>query len=379
MKGLTIGYTANIKDPISTYDRSYDEWETLENVTNVVKALEFTGNRVIVINADKNAFYELDKYKNEIDIVFNNAEGLPEVESRESTMPTILELLRIPYTGSNPQALANALDKVTTREILTNYGINNLPFQRFESYAQKLKDDLRFPLIVKPASEGSSIGLSQHSIVENGRDLYRAVKKILDTYGRSVIAEEYIDGREYTIGLIGNLVLPPLSFNSQEIPGNPKLRDYKVKHIDVGFCKVLTEFDEIYQSLAAQTIVAHHAIGCDDYNRIDYRVKDGKVYFIEMNPLPGLHPTESDLPLEARAAGIDYNTMISMMLYEAIKRNRENKNYSHIFLQEKTEMIENYVNSEMKKILDSRRVREFNILERIEGVNQSHKLIYANQ
>lgn len=370
-KGLTIGFTANVMKKEYINDPKYIEWDSEVTINAVINALESTGNRVILLEADESIYHKLEKYKSEIDIVFNIAEGLPEVESRESMVPSMLEFLCIPHTGSDSQSLANALDKVTTREILENYGVNNPPFQRFEKYADRLKKGLSFPLVVKPAAEGTSSGLDQKSVVENELQLYRAVKKIINTYSEPAIAEEYLDGREYTVGMIGNLVLPPLYFDLHEMSSKPKVRDLHIKDIDPNYCKVLNCFDSLYKKLVTQTIVAHHALGCYDYNRMDFRErkldngKSKRIYFLEMNPLPGLHPTESDLAIEAKHAGIDYNTMINMILIEAIERNQNNQMYKDRFPKPKIKNIASLVQSKKEELRVLGKISEYNIITEI--------------
>ena len=168
------------------------EYDSEETIEALVSALESWGHEVIPIEADE-AIAEKLKSAHP-DIVYNIAEGL-RGESRESHVPAICEMLGIPYTGSGPLTLAMCLDKARTKQILSYYRISTPAFQVFNSTKEKLNPDLRFPLIAKLVHEGSHMGLSKNSIVDDENSLMQQVKYLIETYHQPVLVEEFIMGR----------------------------------------------------------------------------------------------------------------------------------------------------------------------------------------
>jgi D-alanine-D-alanine ligase len=334
-KGLTIGYTCNVRPSNVDGDPRFGEWESSETIDAVTRAFEKTGNQVILIDADPDAYHKLMRLKPELDIVFNNAEGLNEVQIREAIVPTFCEFLGIPYSGSGPQTLINALDKPTTKEILNNYGIPTPPFQTMESYTDRLEKHLDFPLMVKPTSEGTSIGISQKSRVKNADELEVQVRKIIKEYRQPALVEEFIHGDEYTVGIIGKYIFPILKVPFQDIPGKPLVRDPQVKNIENPFIQLMSYNERGYRFLAKATAIAFDALACNDYCRMDWREKDGIFYFLEMNPLPGIHPKEADLTNMAVNAGITHHEMMNLILFEALKRNRRDRRFSDRFTEDR--------------------------------------------
>lgn len=317
MAGLTIGYTCNVRPKETFANTDYGEWEHPDTIEAVVRAFETSGNRVIILDADEYIYLKLAKHSREIDIIFNNAEGFREKQLREARVPFFCEDLKIPYSGSGPQTLINSMDKPTTEEILMNYGIATPLFEVMDSYASRLENDLKFPLMVKPVSEGTSIGISQKSKVHSDGELTKAVRRIIRSYRQPALVEEFVAGTEYTVGIIGNKIMPILKVPFEDIPGKPDIRDPHVKDIENPFMAVMPFTEDGYLSLAMMTAIAFEALECDDYCRMDFRKgKDGKFYFLEMNPLPGIHPTEADLTTVSLSAGITYAEMINWIMWE---------------------------------------------------------------
>lgn len=351
--GLTIGYTCNVRPAELDADPRYGEWEGSETINSVINSFEKTGNRVILLDADKDIYHKLLRHTREIDIVFNNAEGFKEVGIREAAVPFFCDYLNVPYSGSGPQTLMSALDKPTTKEILRNYGIVTPLFQRMDSYTDRLEKGLSFPLMVKPASEGTSIGITQESRVDTNKGLARAVKRIITEYSQPALVEEFVEGDEYTVGITGKYVWPILKLSHDSLPEKQSIRDPHVKEIEIPFVKVMSYGEKGYRNLARQTAIAFEALSCNDYCRMDFRKgkgEDGEFYFLEMNPLPGINPTTSDLPIMVRHTGLTYEEMINMILWEAIKRNRENKDYAGIFTEDKIAGVRDLTKSAKAKL-----------------------------
>jgi D-alanine-D-alanine ligase len=269
------------------------------------------------------------------DIVFNFAEGLVGV-NRESHIPALLEMLQIPYSGSDALTLGICLDKSRAKEILTYHKIPNAKFL----VANQLEDiaDTRFdfPLIVKPISEGSSKGIFSSSFVKNTQELEDEVRRILFTYNQPALIEEFLSGREFTVAVIGNgdetEVLPIIEIRYEDFPEDVVplysyeakwILDTKENNFDVFECpaKIDSKLEDKIKDTVLRT---YNVLRCKDWSRIDVRLdKNGIPNIIEINPLPGIMPDpneNSSFPKAARAAGMNYNQMIQRVLYSASKR-----------------------------------------------------------
>jgi len=322
MYRLRIGYTCNIRDKCHAADEQYNEWEPPETVEAVTRALLDAGCEVSIIEVGPDIFHVLERRRSELDLVFNNAEGLEEGELREAIVPFYCEQLGIPHTGSSPKTFINTLDKATAKRLVAYDGVVTPRFQIMRGVGDLLAPGLGFPLMVKPDREGTSIGIRQTSKVHDLHELRAQVERILDTYHQPALVEEFIDGTEYTIGLVGSYVLPILAVDLTKIPGQPVVRDAHVKEIDTGFSETLS-FDaapDLYRRFAAAAVRAHAALEALDYNRMDFRARESRLYFLEANPVPGIDPATSDLPAMARRAGLSHGDLVAMILYQAARR-----------------------------------------------------------
>lgn len=318
--------------PVNTSADIYAEWDTFETIDAVRQALAELHN-VTMIEADENAYHKLQQLKP--DIVFNIAEGLNGV-SREAQIPAILELLQIPYTGSDPLTLGLCLDKARTKEILTYNGIPTPAFILISQLSELAGASIRFPSIVKPQHEGSSKGIYNASIVRNWDELVAQVKFVLDTYNQSALVEQFIDGREFTVALLGNgknlRVLPIVEIKFDSLPKNVNpIYSYEAKWIwdssesplDIFECPanispaLQTEIEDV-------CLKTFKVMRCRDWCRIDVRLDDeGKPNILELNPLPGILPKPEDnscFPKAARSAGINYKQLIQQVLLNAAQR-----------------------------------------------------------
>ncbi|MEM2914890.1 MAG: ATP-grasp domain-containing protein, partial [Candidatus Bathyarchaeia archaeon] len=303
-----------------------------ETVDAIAEALEIGGSHVIKIEADEEAYNKLRKSK--LDIVFNIAEGI-RGESRESHIPAILEMLGIPYTGSGPLTLAVALDKALTHQVLSVNGVPSPSFQVFTEADGKIDKDIMFPLVVKPLAEGSSKGIRNSSLVKDEQSLRKQAKWVIETYKQPAIAEEFLPGREFTVGLIGNgepQVLPIVEILLDKLPREASpLYSYEAKWVwdvpekplNIFHCpaKISNELENEIKNIA---IKAFKVLNCRDLCRMDIRLdKNNKPRVLEVNPLPGLIPdpdAHSCLPEAARAAGFTYEQLICTILWQALKR-----------------------------------------------------------
>jgi len=319
----------------ATRTDTYAEWDTQETIDAVRSALE-ERHRVTLIEANEEAYQRLREVQP--DIVFNIAEGFRGA-SREAQIPAMLEMLGIPYTGSDPITLGICLDKSRAKEILSHYRIPNSPFSVFSSLDEVANAQVSFPAIVKPLHEGSSKGIYNSSVVKNAQELRVEAEKILVEYGQPALAEKFLTGREFTVALLGNgtsvKVLPIVEILFDSLPKEMnRVYSYETKWIldqldnplDVHRCPAPLE-SGLQQKIESISLHAYRLLGCRDWCRIDVRLDEhGEPHIIELNPLPGILPNPDEhscYPQAARAAGISYNQMINAVLDAAILRNRQ--------------------------------------------------------
>jgi D-alanine-D-alanine ligase len=337
---LRIGLTYNLRKASASPPLTpelpedyYIEFDDETTVTAIADALRKKGgHEVIPIEADDMVFTRLKESK--LDAVFNIAEGEGN-DCREAHVPAMLERLGIPYTGSGPLTLAIALNKATTNDVLRFYGIDTPCYQIFHSADDKMLPHLDFPLIVKPLHEGSSKGIRDKSLVRSSEDLIRQVSWVIEKYRQPAIVEEFINGREFTIALLGNnppMVLPIVEVDFEQLPeGASRIYSYEAKWIwdtpekpiRMFACPAHLESD-IQTCISNTARSVFNALGCRDICRIDGRLDNrGQLHVLDVNPLPGMIPdplAHSCLPEAAMTAGYAYDELINAILYHALKR-----------------------------------------------------------
>lgn len=311
---------------------TFAEWDTWETINAVKEALEVYNN-VTLVEADHYAFEKLKEIKP--DIVFNIAEGFYGV-SREAQIPSMLDMLGIPYSGSDPLTLTTCLDKARTKEILSYYKISNAPFVIADQLIQLPNIKLKYPLMVKPVSEGSSKGIFSSSFVKNKKELTKEAERIILEYNQPALIEEFLPGREFTVGILGNgseaEALPVVEINYKDFPDDfIPIYSYEAKWIldtrenplDVFSCPAVLE-PSIEEKIKAAALKTYKVLRCRDWSRIDIRLdSNNEPNIIEVNPLPGILPDPQDnscFPKAALTAGLNYNDMINKVLYAAAKR-----------------------------------------------------------
>jgi len=336
---MRVGLTYNLKrgepeegqEPPSTILEAQAEWDDQDTVDAVVRAL---GERheVIPIDAAEDPFNALKNSRP--DIVFNIAEGASG-PCREGHIPSILEYLGIPYTASDPLTLNICLDKSRAKEILSYHG---LPTARFHVVADREAafNSLRFPLLVKPLFEGSSIGIRNDSIVHSRDELKERVGWVLGRFRQPALVEEFLTGREFTVAMLGNgdnvRVLPIVEIRFDSLPaGMNPIYSYEAKWIWDQSSNPLRIFDCPAQldagargEIEQLCLRAYRTMRCRDWCRIDVRMdSEGRPHILELNPLPGILPRPEDnscFPKAARAAGMTYNQLINAVLDIACRR-----------------------------------------------------------
>lgn len=324
---LRVGLTFNLKQAPSGQNGDAEaEFDSPETIAAIKDAIASYGHEVVELQATPELPSLLPAQN--LDLVFNIAEGI-EGRARESQVPALLELLGIPYTGSDPTALSLALDKGLAKRLVRQAGFHTPAGMVMNTGKERIAAELQFPVIAKPMHEGSSKGIFQANVAENEAELRELAREGLEKYRQPVLVESYLPGREFTVGLLGEKrprVLPPM-----EVVFADKTERYPVYSFahkfhgrDIRF-EVPAKIDHaLHKELERAARGVFIALGCRDVARIDFRLDtEGRVNFVECNPLPGLTPGFSDLCVIAEAAGIDYRGLVGEILAPAIRRYRE--------------------------------------------------------
>jgi D-alanine-D-alanine ligase len=327
---MKIGLAYDLKDEVASTPNlpedaleEYDSPETIEAITAVIESM---GHSAIKIGGGREFLANILQSK--VDFVFNISEGQGNYKSREAQVPSALEMLGVPYSGSDPQCLTICLDKPLTKTLAATAGVRTPRWHLVENYKQldNLTADVPLPAFVKPAYEGSSKGIRLGSRVETAEQASEIAAGLLEKYLQPVMIEEFIAGDEVTVGLLGNYppavlgimrVLPKQNnahfIYSLEVKREyEQLVDYECPaQLEASTLKEITDF----------SLTVFKLLGCRDFARIDFKLDpQGVPHFLEINPLAGLNPKSSDLPIMAYKLGCTYQSLITAILNTALQR-----------------------------------------------------------
>src|SRR5512138_1587059 len=341
-----VAVLANIKDdkmpkPDGVPPDAFADFDHIETITSIRTAIETDGHQTIFLQADADLPFALKEEKP--DICFNIAEGLGG-DAREAQIPALLEMLQIPYTGSRVLTNGISLDKTLTKRIWRDRRLPVAPFQEFLTGDEPLRGDLEFPLFVKPAREGTGMGVDTNAIVNNEKELRERADYIINTYNQPALVETFLPGREFTVGILGRADAKLYSRHPEwyEKDGfhrfpileldmtrsvTPMVYSQEAKSKEVGeegapgyFCPANIE-PELEKKLKYFALRAHMLLGALDVSRTDVRLDaQGNPRVMEINTLPGLTPDYSDLCLQSKAEGIRYEDLILEILYLGASR-----------------------------------------------------------
>lgn len=326
---MRIGLAYDLKTEVSgniTVDDALEEYDSPETVGIISDAIEARGHQVVWLGGGEQFLDSIRR--EEVDFVFNIAEGRGNYRSREAQVPSVLEMLDILYSGSDPQTLAVCLDKPLTKKLLTAEGIKTprwLIVDDKQSQGILSLEGFNFPVIIKPASEGSSKGIRQTSLAHSMHQAVNEIRRLLGIYRQPVMVEEFIGGDEVTVGIIDNK--PPKIVGVMRILPRSETRNF-IYSVEVKRdYEALVDYEcparlkpEVTSKIEEASLNAFTVLGCRDFARIDYRIgTDGTQYFIEINPLPGLG-TYSDLVIMAIKTGWTHQGLIGAVLDAALKR-----------------------------------------------------------
>ena len=332
------GETEQPEDSPPDFGAEFDREETLQAI---LQGIESGGHQSVFIPADNALPFALKEIQP--DICFNIAEGL-RGDGREAHVPALLEMYAIPYTASRVVANAISLDKTLTKRLWRDAGLPVVPFQEFASADERIRPSLHYPLFVKPSREGTGMGVGLEAVVKDEQELRQRVDWVIETYRQPALVENYLPGREFTVGILGCQDVavfterpqlynangfhrfPILEIESQQSI-TPGVYGYSAKSKDLteagapGYLCPAELDPQQEEKLHRLALRAHLAIGAKDVSRVDFRLDaKGTPYLLEINTLPGLNPAVSDLCIMARAEGLPYNQLILEILDMAASR-----------------------------------------------------------
>jgi D-alanine-D-alanine ligase len=317
---------ASDKSPVV---RTLDKKEVEEEVAEVISKL---GHEPVMYELDGTQKSLLGLAKAECDLVFNLAESFADDDTADFKIAAFLELLGKKYTGTGTHGLMLAQDKAVAKKIFAFHGIHTPTFAKSFRGRLDFSHDLQFPVIVKPAREDGSIGIEFSAVVNSIRELMERMDWLHANFDSPVLIEEYIDGREMYVGIIGNdkaEALPIVELDLSKLPdGTPRIAAAEVKwgkgtkaYKDTKSAIATDLSDEIVQALQQTAVAAYQALELRDYGRVDMRLQpDGRVHVIEVNPNPWLS-SRAEFAMAARKSGRTYLQLVEEIIELATTRN----------------------------------------------------------
>jgi D-alanine-D-alanine ligase len=308
---MRIGLTFNLKPPGATGDE-YEEYDSEETIAALEAAIASSGHQTVRLGWGDEMLDGLRGVR--VGGVFNIAEGRGG-RGRESQVPAVLEMLGIPCSGAPPLSIAMTLDKALAKRVAQAHGIPTSKFEVVELGRPRPQISMSFPLFAKPAAEGSSMGITASSLCRDEQDLDAAIGR-LSKYG-PVLVEEFLPGEEYTVGIIAGAVLGVMKVVPRKNePDFIYSLDVKRDYLNQVEYQLADAAD-----VEKVAIDVWHAFGLRDVARVDIRRdSEGVPNFIEVNPLPGVHPINSDLIILGRLLGIGYEDLIGRVISSAVAR-----------------------------------------------------------
>ena len=323
--GITYDLKSDIPAPAGAPDDYHEEYDSPATVEAVAAVLRGLGHEVMKLGDGRPLLQRL--LNDPPDFVFNFAEGQGIGRSRKARVPAVLETLGIPYTGSDPLTLAVTLDKDCAKRLVQSAGVVVARSTIVDPQDQDSAiGPLPYTAIVKPAWEGSSKGIRGKCVVDNPEDCAAAVSRLRQGHAQPILVEEYIEGDELTVGVIGND--PPRVIGVMRVvPQQPTERFVYSLEVKRDWQR-LVHYEcparlpaGCLKAVENAALKAYAALGCRDVSRVDFRLRDGIPYFLEVNPLPGLNPESGDLVILARLSGWTYEQLIGGVFQAALDRN----------------------------------------------------------
>lgn len=321
---MKIGITFDLR---SWYiDRGYSmdetaEFDKQETIDALEESLKLMGHQTEPVGNTFQLIEALAAGK-KWDMVLNIAEGLYG-DGRESVVPAILDQYKIPYVFSGPVIMGISLNKHLAKLVVAAAGVPVSPGCLITQIEDLDSCNLEFPLFVKPVSEGTGKGITSKSLVKSAEELKKMVEWILREFNQPALVEEYLSGREFTVGIVGSGD-DATAIGGMEVVCSDNLPySVEVKENYQNYSKYFPLAPEVIDECKSVALRSWKALNALDAGRIDLKTdRHGKICFIEANPLAGLNPVHSDLPILARMYGIEYQRLMEMIMDAAIKRTK---------------------------------------------------------
>ncbi len=294
----------------------FDKQETVDALENSLKIMGYETEPI------GNAFQLIEALASgkRWDLVFNIAEGLYG-DGRESVVPAILDQYKIPYVFSGPVIMGLSLNKHLAKLVAAASGVPVSPGCLITELKELDNCKLRYPLFVKPVSEGTGKGITEKSLVNSASELKTMVEWILNEFKQPALVEEYLPGREFTVGIVGYGDDAVAIGGMEVICANNLPYSVEVKENYLLYCTYKTLDADIVDECKSVALKAWKALDAVDAGRVDLKAdRFGKICFIEANPLAGLNPVHSDLPILSRMYGIEYQALMEMIMKAALIR-----------------------------------------------------------
>ena len=322
---MTVGITYDLRSEWLALGYSeletaeLDREETVDAVEAALRAGGFTTERVGSFRGLMSALAAGRRW----DLVFNFCEGMHGL-GREALVPALLDEHRIPYTFSDPAVLAVCLHKGLTKRVVRDAGVRTPDFATIQAIADVEEVSLPYPLFAKPVAEGTGKGVTPRSRISDASELREVCQGLLEEYRQPVLVEEYLPGREFTTGVVGTGANAE-AVGTMEVIMRETAEPHAYTYVNKEDCDERIFYElatgEDARSCADISLRAWHALGCRDSGRIDIRMdSEGRVSFIEVNPLAGLHPKHSDLPIICALAGMSFQGLIDRIIASARSR-----------------------------------------------------------
>jgi D-alanine-D-alanine ligase len=323
---MIIGITYDLRDDYLAEGYSleetaeFDKPETIEAIENALLVMGFKTDRIGHVRNLASRLVKGDRWN----LVFNIAEGLKGF-GREAQVPCLLDAYEIPYTFSDPVILSITLHKGMCKHIIRNLGIPTPAFAIIESEANIRRVDLPFPLFAKPIAEGTGKGINDESKIRNQGEFVSVCSRLLMKYSQPVLVETFLPGREFTVGIIGtgkdSRDLGVLEILVKKGNEQGEIYSFFNKENYEGRVEYRLVNDATAEKAKRMALAAWRGLGCRDAGRIDLRVDAQDLpQVIDINPLAGLHPKHSDLPILCNMVGVSYVDLINIIMQSAMKR-----------------------------------------------------------
>ncbi len=322
---MRIGLTYDLRSEYLAQGFSEEEtaeFDREETVIAIEKAVRACGHETERIGNFRGLVEKLSAGRR-WGMVFNICEGMYGL-GREALVPALLDAYRIPYAFSDPVVLAVSLNKAMTKRIVRDCGVPTPDFALVEDLKDARAVSLPYPLFAKPLGEGTGKGIDPTSKINGPKELMGVCGRLLEKYRQPVLVETYLPGREFTVGIIGTRE-DAEAVGVMEVILRDNAESHAYSYVNKEKCEELVDYrlvdGPVFQECAKVCLQAWRGLGCRDAGRIDVRMDGaGKVNFIEVNPLAGLHPEHSDLPIICTKAGVPYQELIARILKSAEKR-----------------------------------------------------------